>query len=90
MGTLPAPKWFSNKTVSIIYCMALYKEKLPPASLSRPRLVEALRQFLPADAVLFEPEETRPYECDGLSAYRETPWVVVLPDDIDPQTLSRA
>lgn len=63
--------------------MALYKEKLPPASLSRKQLVETLRRFLPRDAVLVEPEETRPYECDGLSAYRQTPWVVVLPDEVE-------
>lgn len=63
--------------------MALYTETLAPASLSRDQLVDALRRFLPRDAVLCEPEATRPYECDGLSAYRQTPWVVVLPDDVE-------
>src|SRR5438876_7967071 len=38
-----------------------------------------LRQLLPADAVLQAEEDTRSYECDGLSAYRQLPMVVVLP-----------
>ena len=37
-----------------------------------------LRTRLPAEAVLFQEEDTRPYECDGLSAYRELPMVVAL------------
>jgi glycolate oxidase len=38
-----------------------------------------LRARLPAESVLFHEEDTRPYECDGLSAYRELPMVVALP-----------
>ncbi len=45
----------------------------------RSTLVRALRDFLPPDAVLEAEEERRPYECDGLSAYRQLPMVVVLP-----------
>jgi len=41
----------------------------------------ALREFLPARAVLFEGEDTRPYECDGLTAYRRVPMVVALPEN---------
>src|SRR5471030_1179392 len=43
--------------------------------------VAALRAILPADAVLYEQEDTKPYECDGLSAYRELPMVVALPEN---------
>ncbi|MGB4347488.1 MAG: FAD-linked oxidase C-terminal domain-containing protein [Burkholderiaceae bacterium] len=39
----------------------------------------ALRAVLPEQSVLFNEEDTRPYECDGLSAYRQLPMVVVLP-----------
>ena len=46
----------------------------------RVRVAEALRAFLPARAVLFEEEDTRPYECDGLTAYRQLPMVVALPE----------
>ncbi|MDR4516863.1 MAG: FAD-binding protein [Nitrosomonas sp.] len=42
-------------------------------------LINALCAFLPAEAVLHETEDLRPYECDGLSAYRQTPMIVVLP-----------
>ncbi|SDA15040.1 glycolate oxidase [Nitrosospira sp. Nsp18] len=42
-------------------------------------LVSRLRTFLPSDAVLHETEDLRPYECDGLSAYRQMPLIVALP-----------
>src|SRR3569623_1517793 len=42
-------------------------------------LLAALRALLPDDAVLWEEEDLRPYECDGRSAYRRLPWGVVLP-----------
>ena len=44
------------------------------------RVVQALAQVLPADAILYTPEDTTPYECDGLTAYRERPLVVALPE----------
>jgi glycolate oxidase len=43
--------------------------------------VAALRAVLPPSSVLSELEDTRPYECDGLSAYRQPPLAVVLPAD---------
>ncbi len=43
-------------------------------------LVGELRAVLPERAVLFSEEDTRPYECDGLAAYRQMPGAVVLPD----------
>jgi glycolate oxidase len=43
-------------------------------------VVQALGRVLPADAILFTPEDTTPYECDGLTAYRERPLVVALPE----------
>jgi glycolate oxidase len=43
-------------------------------------VARALRAFLPARAVLHEEEDTRPYECDGLTAYRQLPMVVALPE----------
>jgi glycolate oxidase len=51
-------------------------------TLSRQReVVAALREQLPAHAVLFNEEDTRPYECDGLSAYRQLPMIVTLPEN---------
>jgi len=42
-----------------------------------------LRRLLPAGAVLHSEEDTRAYECDGLSAYRQLPMVVALPSTED-------
>ena len=47
---------------------------------SRLSVVNALRGFLPERALLYEEEDTRPYECDGLTAYRQVPMVVALPE----------
>ena len=48
--------------------------------LRQTRVVAALRTFMPEAQVLFDAEDTRPYECDGLSAYRQVPMVVALPN----------
>ena len=42
-----------------------------------------LRRTLPPGAVLHAEEDTRAYECDGLSAYRQLPMVVALPSNED-------
>jgi len=52
-------------------------------TVSRDSMVAALLRILPPAAVLHEEENLRPYECDGLSAYRRLPWLVVLPDTIE-------
>ena len=39
-------------------------------------VVAALKPLLPAHALLWQAEDTTPYECDGLTAYRERPLVV--------------
>ena len=44
-------------------------------------LIDALRAALPPSSVLSGLEDTRPYECDGLSAYRQPPLAVALPAD---------
>ena len=46
-------------------------------------LVDALRPFLAEDALLWQPEDTIPYECDGLAAYRKMPLAVALPESED-------
>ncbi|WP_180682291.1 FAD-linked oxidase C-terminal domain-containing protein [Tepidicella baoligensis] len=43
-------------------------------------VVRALQAVLPADALLYTAEETTPYECDGLTAYRQRPLAVALPE----------
>ena len=49
---------------------------------SKPQFADALRALLPAHALITEQEELRPYECDGLPAYRQIPMLVVLPDTV--------
>jgi glycolate oxidase len=44
------------------------------------QVVQALQAVLPAHALLWHREDTTPYECDGLTAYRERPLVVALPE----------
>src|SRR5450755_1644559 len=43
-------------------------------------VVAALSQVLPRETILFRHEDTVPFECDALTAYRTSPLVVVLPD----------
>jgi glycolate oxidase len=43
-------------------------------------VVLALRAVVPPHCVLSREEDTRPYECDGLSLYRSLPMAVVLPE----------
>jgi glycolate oxidase len=42
-------------------------------------LIARLRRILPAAALLSEEEQLRPYECDGLTAYRQLPRAVAIP-----------
>lgn len=60
---------------------------LPPAALAdtvfvarRRELLAGLARILPGARVISEPEMLRVYECDGLSAYRQAPLAVALPD----------
>jgi len=46
----------------------------------RAEIVAALRRIVPDEGVIDAELERRAYECDGLTAYRTLPMVVVLPD----------
>jgi glycolate oxidase len=45
----------------------------------RRAIVRALRNIVPAEGVIHTEREMRPYQSDGLTAYRQLPMVVVLP-----------
>ncbi len=49
------------------------------SGLDRARVVQALAKVLPVGALLFDNEDLRPYECDGLASYRAVPLAVALP-----------
>jgi glycolate oxidase len=51
------------------------------ANPDRAALLADLARVLPAEALLFADEDLKPYECDGLTAYRCLPWAVVLPQN---------
>lgn len=57
-------------------------DAIPQAQISKTNLLELFHQFLAPQHVLWEAEDLRPYECDGLSAYRRMPMLVVLPETI--------
>ena len=42
-------------------------------------VVQALQAVLPPEGLLWTSEQTTPYECDGLTAYRQRPLAVALP-----------
>jgi glycolate oxidase len=47
----------------------------------RAEIANDLRKLVPAENVILEENERRVYESDGLTAYRELPLIVVLPED---------
>ncbi|MGH8570275.1 MAG: FAD-binding oxidoreductase, partial [Gammaproteobacteria bacterium] len=56
---------------------------LATAAVDTPHFIAALRRVLPAEAVIVEVEALRVYECDALSAYRELPMAVVVPERVE-------
>lgn len=63
----------------------LYDERIDGAlpKVDKAALLTELRQRLPDLDILHTQEDLKPYECDGLSAYRTTPMLVVLPERIE-------
>ena len=43
---------------------------------------ELLTSTLPSKAIVTDPAATKPFETDGLTAYRQQPWMVVLPSNV--------
>ncbi|GAB2665004.1 FAD-linked oxidase C-terminal domain-containing protein [Saccharopolyspora gloriosae] len=54
---------------------------VPGADLDR--LVRRIRDVLPENAVITDPQRRRTYECDGLASYRVVPALVVLPENTE-------
>ncbi|HEC05051.1 MAG TPA: FAD-binding protein [Thiothrix sp.] len=50
---------------------------------SRSKLLFQLREILSEEQLITDNEALRPYECDGLSAYKKLPVAVVLPETIE-------
>ena len=56
---------------------------VPDRAQRQAQVVAELSAHLPAHALLWQAEDTVPYECDGLTAYRQQPMVVALPETDD-------
>ncbi len=64
--------------------MSQIETTTPPLSeAGKASFLIALKAQLPNEALLHETEELRPYECDGLSAYRNLPLAVALPATLE-------
>ena len=53
----------------------------PSATPDKAALIRALSEYLDDNQIIHDEEALRPYECDGLSAYRQIPLLVVLPEN---------
>ncbi len=51
--------------------------------MSNDAVLEQLRRCLPASSLITGEHAVRPFETDGLTAIRERPWAVALPDDVE-------
>ena len=49
----------------------------------RDEIIAAMRAIVPGEAVISTEAELRPYESDGLTAYRQPPMLVVLPETVE-------
>jgi len=47
------------------------------------QVVRGLEAYLPSHALLWQSEDTTPFECDGLTAYRQRPLAVALPETLE-------
>ena len=46
----------------------------------RAEIARRLRAIVPGEGVIDDDDELKAYDCDGLTAYRQTPMIVVLPE----------
>jgi glycolate oxidase len=60
-----------------------HKNNAVPVNEAHSALIGALHSLLPRESVLADAEDLRPFECDGLSVYRQLPIAVVLPETIE-------
>ena len=48
-----------------------------------PEVIQLLKEALPAEGLITEPAALTPFETDGLTALRQKPWVVALPESVE-------
>ncbi len=55
--------------------------RMVEATFNKKLVLELLRGVVPKGNLISDPAGLKPYECDGLTAIREQPWVVILPEN---------
>ena len=82
----------SRKTPALAYTAGMTTVAQVQVDDTRQRqVVSALAAILPERSLLYEREDVQPYECDGLSAYRQLAMVVALPEtETEVQSILRA
>jgi glycolate oxidase len=78
LAAAPGPAHFPGITGATV--VIRLPDPKPEVLARREEIVAALHAILPGDGVISEPLRLRPYETDGLSAYRQPPLAVVLPN----------
>ncbi|WP_290647936.1 FAD-linked oxidase C-terminal domain-containing protein [Aquisalimonas sp.] len=62
---------------------SVYRTEDCQFTVDRDALIRRLGEALQGDSLLVEDEAMRPYECDGLSGYRQMPQVVAIPETVE-------
>ncbi len=62
---------------------SVYRKEDLSFTVDRDRLIRELGAILPGEGLLVDDEAMRPFECDGLAAYRQLPLVVALPETLE-------
>ncbi|MYE83872.1 MAG: FAD-binding protein, partial [Gammaproteobacteria bacterium] len=60
-----------------------YRDGTERRPMRDPRVIQLLKRSLPAASVITETRALGPFETDGLTAIRQKPWVVVLPETVE-------
>jgi glycolate oxidase len=64
--------------------MSIAMPKPDEATLAkRDRIIAAMRAIVPGEGVIDDADALRPWESDGLTAYRQPPMLVVLPETVE-------
>ncbi|MFV8833667.1 FAD-linked oxidase C-terminal domain-containing protein [Aquisalimonas sp.] len=62
---------------------SVYRTEDCQFTVDRDALIRRLGEALQGDNLLVDDEAMRPYECDGLSGYRQMPQVVAIPETVE-------
>ncbi len=79
----PKPRYNAAHLPNTIAQMSAAPDTYEFPPVDRDALLAALRALVGESNLLHTAETLRPYECDGLSAYRKLPLCVVLPDTVE-------